>query len=1641
VSSKDDVRSGSGSPDASDPLGDLDAAEHRLSTFEDELLLVARAPQAPPSAEPDELEFPLSSARSRRPPAGDPPPPLDSGSGFSLRAPPAPESLDDYALPDRGPDSGGYSLRPPPGRHLASPDSGYSLRPPPSPDSGYSLRPPPSTDSGGYSLRPPPAPPAPPAPARERAAPAPRDPSKTASKRPPPRRRATDGRRDVGRILAAIVSTLFAILGLVPLLAALLVRTPAVQSWAAAEASVILRRELGAEATFRSRATLWPLAVTLSDVEVESSDGGAPFLTVEEATVRPRVFSLIAGKLDAGEVQVLGLRSRVVLEGGELVNFRPTLPESEGPSEELERAPLRSLSVTDAAVDLTIDGVRTKIAEIDVDLAFGEGLAATLAVHAARGTVTRVHADPAYADGRLAVDEDRLCRLDLRSTYDPATHLVTVRRLSLNVAVDLDPDPGTRPGCDLSDQDWRRLDVEVGALEVPLSIARGEGVGLLRGRVGLRAPIGVAHRFLKLPHATGAIDVELALERAPFEALPVVSGRVGAASVGIDGKIFTDAANMQVHLEGLKLTARSITARWGDGDFQIEQATIDLGDPKLPLLATDVRAEHVELQGLLRDLGAHPQSHVGWRLDEVSFESFGGTLAPVDLSGPITAATSDFGVFDRPSHKPDRQRMLSVDRGDVTGTLAIRPDAVYLEKMHLVTRGANVFTTVKLGFGGEFGLEVGRGSRVDLAELSPVVSVRMGGVTEVEAVGTGTFEMPRIEGDLSVDRFMIGGFEAGDVKKAHVVFLPLALDLTNVELQKNQSVALAPKMRVDFDGGADVLVDAEVDTRTPPSLGVRDFFQVFGFDQDPRFDGIDGVAAGVAKVHYSIGGPEDECGTGSLSVTATTEVLSPTMFGETFDRGSLAVDFRWDDSLAGADGMQIELPAIAVYDGPGSIVGEAHVKDGRIIGSMFGSSLTLDRLEGMGTLGKLLDGEASFLAKLSGSLARLSADLDVTLSPLRFGANRLPSSRLAIALRPDPTPPVVVGKTACGRPIGKPFDLTEYQRDVADGGFSISGQLFGGQIGIERVDVTKQKSKVVTGKVSFEDLDLGTIAAIDPALALENRVPNARLSADVDVTRLELENLPSADVSLALTSLTVAQGGRSVKLARAEGPLRLERGALKVPALDFVIADGRSDARIGFSLSGGVRAPFGPGEPQLDARLEMTPFNLEGLKQDLPKLDRIEGVASGGLSVTGSLSAPQVSGALTLRDGSVAIAGFPTSIEDIAVDVAIGDGEIRITKARASLGTGTVDVSGRVPIVGLSLGTGTGTVTGRNVKLPAGEGIDAVVDADLEITLPARVREEKALPDVRGKIEVLSFAYTRPISLAGYIGELTRSLGKAEAADYDPEGDLVTFNVLVDSEKPLKVENELAEVQLEFVDPGITLSGTNQRYGARGALRVLPESTLRLRNHEFDISEGFVRFDDPTKIRADIDVRAATEFRRYAQADASSTDGSSATAGQWDIAIHAYGTTDQLKLDLTSDPPLAREDIVLLLTVGMTRAEVDRGLASSLGETLGLEALTALTGADKAVKAVIPIIDYFHFGSTYSARTGRNEPTVTIGKRITDELRANVTTTLTQQDVAANVEWRLRKGVSVQATYDNINNIGTLIGNLGADLRWRLEFE
>src|SRR5580704_15868817 len=111
------------------------------------------------------------------------------------------------------------------------------------------------------------------------------------------------------------------------------------------------------------------MMIALDHVVVDASDGGSPFLEAERIAVRPRPFSLLALQLDVGDVEILGPRVRVVVAKGELQNLRYTLPESK-PGK--GGRPFASLSITDARIDATVDGVELGTRELDLDLSTEE---------------------------------------------------------------------------------------------------------------------------------------------------------------------------------------------------------------------------------------------------------------------------------------------------------------------------------------------------------------------------------------------------------------------------------------------------------------------------------------------------------------------------------------------------------------------------------------------------------------------------------------------------------------------------------------------------------------------------------------------------------------------------------------------------------------------------------------------------------------------------------------------------------------------------------------------------------------------------------------------------------------------------------------------------------------------------------------------------------------------------------------------------------------------------------------------------------------------------------------------------------------------------------------------------------------------
>src|SRR5262249_39082668 len=133
-------------------------------------------------------------------------------------------------------------------------------------------------------------------------------------------------RRDWGRLWAQLLCVVFGLVGAVPFGLGLLARTTFVRAWAARETARVLEREIGIVARCRVEVQAWPLRVGLSDLVVPSLDDGPPALEVGRVSVRPRIFSLLAGRLDAGNIEVDSPRARAVVEQGKLVNVSYRLP-------------------------------------------------------------------------------------------------------------------------------------------------------------------------------------------------------------------------------------------------------------------------------------------------------------------------------------------------------------------------------------------------------------------------------------------------------------------------------------------------------------------------------------------------------------------------------------------------------------------------------------------------------------------------------------------------------------------------------------------------------------------------------------------------------------------------------------------------------------------------------------------------------------------------------------------------------------------------------------------------------------------------------------------------------------------------------------------------------------------------------------------------------------------------------------------------------------------------------------------------------------------------------------------------------------------------------------------------------------------
>lgn len=1487
--------------------------------------------------------------------------------------------------------------------------------------------------------------------------------ARSSSTQLPPVRRTK--RRDWGRVASRILCVLFAVVGLVPIGVGLLVRTPWARGIATRETRALLAR-YGVDARYDLELHLWPLSVSLRNVRVEASDGGTPFLTARAATARPKIFDLLAGKIAIDQIEIEQPKARVVLADGELQNLRldlPELPKSEGPT----RPPFSVVSASEAEIDLTIDGARLSAREIDADVTAEDdgrgGAAFELAVRVgeARSKIVRTLEAPKDGGaGAYAVDDDVLCRLDARARVEGAR--ILVRRLEASGAADMDPAEGTYLGCDLPESDYRRVEISLGHLAVTLPKTK-DAFPTFDGHVKARAPIPLVSRAgPDAPITEGWAGVDVELRFTPETPVPDAAGRVEIHDVRLERFNFARTITSEIAIRKGVVTSPLTRLDIAESTTEIRDVEVRPFEEGIPIKVGRVDVKNANFTSLLRDFRVHPSPHVTWDIREVHATDVKGTADPVRLDGDLSGRTYDFAVYDKPVVDPARGRIIGVRDAALAGKLAIRPRALEFQNMTVTTPKSVVRgVLVSIGFHEDLRVEV-PGGTIDVGEIAPIGSVAMSGVAEPKVTVSGMMGDPMLVGDTSIKDFVIGDIPFGDVTEAHIAadLGKGTVDLSGVKAQKNKSTYEMTTGRLDFNAPANMRLDGQVASK---SLSIRDFFAMFRLDDDPRFAEIDGTLETSARMHLALGGPEDPCGGGYLTVSASTSARDLVLLGERFDEGQADFEYRWIDRLAGVDGAEIDVRSLSLTKVKrpgraqvGSVLGSATVRRGGVLrGSLVAQGFPLARTDLLGPAAGLLEGGVSGVARVGGTLSAFEIEADVDVTPIRVLGAPFGGSDLHVVMTQRPPRDKPIGKTACGAPIPAPFDKVAYLADKSpQGEYEVSGALFGGQVRVDDLVVTRQKAPVIRGRLALDRFDLGPLGSI--LAASEGAEPSApvplggELSGELSLDEVATADLGHAKARFSPKALRVTRGGQKIELRHGAIELALAGDEVALPKMTFDLA-AQNGFKGAFTVEGAVSKVTRGGELALAA--ELSPIDLGILVGVVPRVTRAVGTLSGRMLLSGRPSEPVLDGKLTVRGGELGIKGLPSGITDVEIDVSADENEARITRAVGHFLGGEVSATGRMPIKGGQLGVLSATVTGRQLYATPLDGVRATLDADLTVTLnPNATSAQGRLPLIGGDVTITQLDYTRPVTLdlTGFRGGAKRTLVEA----YDPSADAVTFGFDVRSRAPLRIRNNLVDAQLAIDPRGIHVTGTNQRIGLRGELATMPGARFRVFANDFEIEKGTIRFDDPTRIAPHVDIIGVTEYRRYSNTLAGAAGGASAGAaggissggrggGLWRIALHAFGDTEDLHVDMTSDPALSREDIFFLLTIGLTRAEVDQVRAGSVYASAAFEAIGTVSGADRAVKTALPVIDDFRFGSAYSPRSGRTEPQVTLGRRLTDDVRANVSTGLTEdRQLRSNVEWRLSRPLSVQTSYDNISTVSSgSIGNFGLDFRWRVEFD
>jgi translocation and assembly module TamB len=384
------------------------------------------------------------------------------------------------------------------------------------------------------------------------------------------------------------------------------------------------------------------------------------------------------------------------------------------------------------------------------------------------------------------------------------------------------------------------------------------------------------------------------------------------------------------------------------------------------------------------------------------------------------------------------------------------------------------------------------------------------------------------------------------------------------------------------------------------------------------------------------------------------------------------------------------------------------------------------------------------------------------------------------------------------------------------------------------------------------------------------------------------------------------------------------------------------------------------------------------------------GAVDVNLSVSGTVSRPNLVGEVQIANGSVSLIDFPNGLSGINGTLVFNEQRVQVQSLTARTGGGDIRIGGFATYnPGLAFNV---TVRGDGIRMRYPQGVSTTGNLDLKLA------GNLSSSMLSGDVTITRFSLNDQFDLASY---LAKSIRPPETPRASPLNN-VRFNIHVVSTPQLQVESSLAKVA---GNADLRIRGTPNNPVLLGRINIT-EGTLDFNGANYRIDRGDVSFVNPTHTEPTIDVAATTRVRDY------------------DITLRFSGEPARgLKTNYSSDPPLPAPDIINLLAFGQTREE------AQIEATQGTQTMTetvsnAILGQaiNNAVSnRVQKLFGVSRVKISPEVGSAQTNPTaqITIEQQVSDKVTVTYISNLTQSSQQSIfVEYYLDRNVSLIAGRD-----------------------